>query len=377
MTDESVTPFGYLRLAGGRFDQTRGLPVASASELERYAQLVSAVARELYLRAHPRRQRVPHGFNNSFDLRLTRVEPGSQVPMLVRPVPDDDALFQHTDWHDEARQLINSALGDIGENNLVPANFPIAALKPLAQFGRSLHADERIELANSAQDPKRSTLTVETRKRIQRLAQLDELEIETVLVGQVTGLSSTPPHVDVALVNDALQRKITGTFSDPSVWEALHSNLGYGTAAPPVSLSVVVVQDRDGEIVRITDVFYAEPALPPAWSQRLRHLIELGDDWLHPGSEAPSKEIIETTEQILLATLDAEVGPPAIYPSADGGIQLEWRTDTRHIEVEVLNVGTIEALWYPLSSDADGDDRNFEGNNPDGAAEFVREAISG
>src|SRR5690606_5839883 len=104
MTSEDVSPFGYLRLAGGRFDAAEGLPVTSAAELERYALLVSTVARELYLRAHPKRQRVPRGFDQAFDLRLTRVGRGSQIPVLVRPTVNDGGLFENTDWHDDARR---------------------------------------------------------------------------------------------------------------------------------------------------------------------------------------------------------------------------------------------------------------------------------
>ncbi|MDV6303536.1 hypothetical protein R3P93_13300 [Rhodococcus cerastii] len=376
MTSNDVTPFGYLRLAGGRFEVAEGLPVVSAAELERYALLVSAVARELYLRDHPKRQRVPRGFDQAFDLRLTRVERGSQIPTLVRPVARDGGLFQNTDWHDEARRLINSALGDISKADRVPAAFPMAAIKPLAQFGRSLRANERIELANSVDDPQRAVLTTETRKRIQRLARLDELEIEAVVVGQVNGLSSVPPHVDVMVAEGAGQRRIGATFSDPSVWGSLHSYLGYGDAAPPVSLSVIAMQNRDGEIVKITDVLHAEPALPPSWSERLRNLAGLGSGWLHPGSEPPSNETVERVERILLATLDAEVGAPAIYPSGDGGIQLEWRTATRAIEVEILNAGSVDSAWYGRAGGDDGEDRSFPMDDPDGIADFVKDAIS-
>ncbi|BDQ24207.1 hypothetical protein RQN9TF_33630 (plasmid) [Rhodococcus qingshengii] len=337
---------------------------------------MTAVARELYLRANPRRQRVPRGFDETFDLRLTRVEKGSALPTLVRPITYDDGLFQNTDWHDEARRLINSALGDIGRSDHMPASFPSAALKQLAQFGRGLRADERIELADSATDPERATLTIETRRRIQRLARLDELEIETVLVGQVTGLSSTPPHVDVTITAGEQQRRIGATFSDPSVWDSLHSHLGFGDLAPPAALSVIAVQNRDGEIVKITDVLHAEPALPLSWSQRLRHLAGLDNDWLHPGSEPPSTGVIERVERILLATLDAAVSAPAIYPSGDGGIQLEWRTTSRAVEVEVLNGGSIEATWYGRSNGEDGEDQSFEVGDPDGVADFVKEAVS-
>lgn len=93
-------------------------------------------------------------------------------------------------------------------------------------------------------------------------------------------------------------------------------------------------------------------------------------------SEPPSNETVERVERILLA-LDAAVPAPAIYPSGDGGIQLEWRTSSRAVEVEILNSGLIEALWYGRSSsDEDGEGRSFHGDDPDGVADFVKGAIS-
>lgn len=376
MTSDDVVPFGYLKLAGGRFDAAEGLPVVSAAELERYALLVSTVARALYLEANPHRQRVRRGFDDGFDLRLTRVRSGSQIPELVRPVAPHDGLFPTPDWHEDARRLVNSALSDVDRANRVPATFPVRALKQLAQFGRSLQSDERIELADSDSSPDRAVLTTETRKRIQRLAKLEELEIETVVTGQVNGLSSTPPQVEVTVVEQGTQRKIVASLSDRATWDSLQTYLGYGEAAPTAALSVIAVQNRDGVIVRITDVLNIEPALPAAWSERLKHLAGLGRGWLHPGSEPPSIETVEKTERVLLSVLDAEVEAPAIYPSGDGGIQLEWRTTTRAIEVEVLNSGEIEAAWYGVTAGDDGEDREFSVDDPDGVANFVKDAIS-
>lgn len=119
-----------------------------------------------------------------------------------------------------------------------------------------------------------------------------------------------------------------------------------------------------------------EPALPPEWSEHLEHLGRLKSGWLHEGSEPPSSDTLKHTERILLAILDAEIAAPTIYPSGDGGIQLEWRTDTRVIEVELLNEGRVEAAWYGRDADEDGEDSTFSTSDPDGVADFVKDAIS-
>src|SRR5688500_7690378 len=77
---ESALPaadsFVDLRLTGGRFER-RGFPVSGLAELERLEELIETVAKALWKRDNPTRQRVPNNFTSVFDLRLIRVDPGS------------------------------------------------------------------------------------------------------------------------------------------------------------------------------------------------------------------------------------------------------------------------------------------------------------
>lgn len=376
MTTDGSVRFGYLKLAGGRFDGAEGLPVGSAAELERYAALVSAVARELYLKANQKRKRVPRGFDAGFDLRLTKVTKGSQIPVLVRPARGDQSpLFDTEDWHDDARRLINSVLAEVPTNDRGLDQFPDSAVKYLVQFGRGLRPDERIELSDSKDSPNRAVLDIGVRKRIQKLAKVEGLEVETSVVGRVNGLHSTPPSFELVVTEDGQKRRISGTYSDSAAWELLHRYMGADDTAQLVSVTAIAVQDRAGVISSIKDVLGIDLALPPEWSERLDHLGRLEPGWLHDGSEPPSSDTLQHTERILLAMLDAEIAAPAIYPSGDGGIQLEWRTDSRAIEVEILNEGPVEVAWYGRHTDEDGEDAVFSAGDPDGVADFVKDSI--
>lgn len=375
--DQGRAPFGHLKLKGGRYDQP-GLPVSSAAELERYSRLVTTVARALYLNAHPRRKRLPRNFDDGLDLRLTAVEIGSVVPVLSRRSAENAgqfALAPPADWHEQARKLINEALYEVTNANKLPAQFPRDGLKELAQFGRSLHADERIELSDSKYETP-AVLTLETRKQIQQLAQLDELEIETVLLGQITGLLSSPQRADLVIIEDDQPKKVTASYSDPTTWDALREHLGYAKDAPLASLTVVATQARDGRITNITDVLDVEFALPPEWTQRVVEVGALSEGWLEIGVEAPSKESVDRTQSVLLACVDAGFERPGIFPSIDGGIQLEWRNANRTVEVAILNSGLVEALWYGKGTD-DSDERIFDVFGADDVVEFIEGALGG
>lgn len=340
--------FGHVRLRGGRYDQP-GLPVTTAVELARYQRLVSAVAYHLYMRAHPKRKRAPRGFSESLDLRLVDVQPGSVIPVLSR-TPTSQPTLLGDDWHEQARVLINEALANINRDQRLPAGFPVEALKEFASFGRSLQDDEVIEFSGNGADV--APFTPQTRRRIQSLANLEEIEVELLVQGQVIGLHSDPQRLDVLLAAPS-NRKLVGEYTDPGMWDTLREFLGFADRAPLAALSVVARQGLDGEIRAIVDVLGIEAALPTEWADRIAELASLRKGWLDPDSDSPSRETLDVTEEFLLACVDEGLPRPSIYPSADGGVQLEWRTDSVSVELDILNSGTAHAYAFDIAGNDD------------------------
>ncbi|MGB6244095.1 hypothetical protein [Gordonia sp. (in: high G+C Gram-positive bacteria)] len=337
--------FGYMALAGGRFDAP-GLPVASAAELERYARLVNVVAKHLYLKANPTRKRVPPRFEAGFDLRISDVDRGSVVPVIVRREEQQDLFGTSDDFHERARRLINEALGHINATNALPDDFPTGALGELIQFGRGLRGNEREALGESKSEITAS-VTTETRRRVQAIAKLDELEVEVVVLGRIVGLTS-PNNVDLLMTTDSGQppKKFSTTFSDMTLWSGLQDRLGRHEHAPLTSLSVLVAQDTQQEITRVLDVLSVELTLPTEWEERVGSLAALEDGWTEPDVAKPTEAVISHVQSTLLACLDAETDRPAIYPSADGGAQLEWRGRLRTVELDLLNDGSVDVTAF-------------------------------
>jgi len=345
--------FGHIRLAGGRYESP-GLPVSTAVELLRYERLISTVAHHLYMRSHPKRKRAPRGFRELLDLRLVDVRAGSVIPVVTRARGDGDEVMIPGDWHDQARRLINEALTEVNTSLALPRTFPVQALKEFASFGRSLQDNERIELSGEGEDT--AILTPDTRRRIQSLANLKEIEVELPVQGQVIGLHSDPQRFDLLLITEG-RRKIVGEYSDPAMWDTLYGFQGYAERAPLAALSVVARQGLDGELRGIVDVLSIEAALPPEWAARINQLSRLSQGWLYPESETPSRDVLDETEDFLLACVDESLPRPKIFPSAEGGVQLEWRTPGRTVEVELLNEGTARVFALDMVAD---DDHEFE-----------------
>lgn len=66
---------------GARFNE-RTLPLEVVRDLAAYEELVTGLAKRLFLSEHPERQRVPKGFGADFQLHFERVDEGSARPLL-------------------------------------------------------------------------------------------------------------------------------------------------------------------------------------------------------------------------------------------------------------------------------------------------------
>lgn len=325
--------FGYIRMIGGRF-AAQGLPLSGAGELRRYESLVAKVAKSLYLHEHPHRRRAPRGFDAMSELRLTAVQSGSVVPVLARSEPsnlDGEILADVPDYLERSRRLINDAFRfAAAENPSVPPAFPPESLRDLAQLGRSLGADERIEFSSS-DESEPAVVNQAVRKRIQTIANLRELEVERVLVGQITGLRESPQQFDLTLADGS---KFTGTYVESETYDALQRFQGRAERAPLAALSVVAMLSQHGELIRVLDVVSVDQALPAKWAERVRVLGSLKRGWLNPDSPEVSKAALDGAEQLLFACVDEGFPKPGIFPTPEGGVVLEWSLEAVDIDVE-------------------------------------------
>jgi hypothetical protein len=83
----------------------------------------------------------------------------------------------------------------------------------------------------------------------------------------------------------------------------------------------------------------------PLLIDRLRELLSLPRDWDGFGAEPVRTEAVLTSALIVNATLSKGARFPAIIPTVEGGVQLEWRRGDRHLEIEVLSPYDIGVLY--------------------------------
>jgi len=74
---------------------------------------------------------------------------------------------------------------------------------------------------------------------------------------------------------------------------------------------------------------------------RLQSVASLPPGWDGEGSPPPTAQIVESAVGFLQYLQRDDVPLPFICPISGGGLQLEWSTDGKEIEIEFLNQQTI------------------------------------
>lgn len=319
-----------LRLSGGRFDQP-GLPLDSVHELERFGRIVAETAKSLW-KERNQGKNLPSGFGESVDLRLSRVLSGSVVPVVVRN-RQSLTLPGANDVLDDALHKVNDAFYSIVQSQWSEIDLPESALKPLRRFGVSLRKNEVFRLYGRGDHPINWTQSV----RRKYLAQVDRtaIEEEGPLVGTIRGLDSTEKTFKFVVPGSDLAT--SGKYSDDSTYGDLHA-LQRQNNDLLARLKAAYRVTSDGDLIDIANVSEVEIFVAPETPGRAR-LVELAglpEGWLD-GDEGARLDLsaLEFARDLLEEISKSTIELPRIYPTAEGGVQLEWHGPEIRAELEI------------------------------------------
>ncbi|MCX6647577.1 MAG: hypothetical protein NTY09_14635 [bacterium] len=107
----------------------------------------------------------------------------------------------------------------------------------------------------------------------------------------------------------------------------------------------------------VTDILFPKTKWFNTILQKINKLSSLPLNWDEYGAKKIGREVIIGAIQ-LLSTISQESTPePYVFPTATGGIQIEWHTEEVDLEVEVTEDGSILVVYEgPDQHDEDGDD---------------------
>ena len=198
------------RFKGGRFGD-HGLDVDVLPELIAYKTILVETAKELWRRRHPNRQRLPKNFEDSLSLKFYEIIPGSAAVPLMREIEIQDGLLPFEpppDELDEAVELVTDSVELISKNKPFPMDFPKNVIPLFSEYGRTLHADEIIELKPA----KRKTAVHYSSKERDHLVELAQTGYEDIvdLVGEIRAADLDGGNFALRLVDET---KVAGKFS--------------------------------------------------------------------------------------------------------------------------------------------------------------------
>ena len=97
------------------------------------------------------------------------------------------------------------------------------------------------------------------------------------------------------------------------------------------------------QLSRVLLLYYAELAFL-ASLRRIAELKRLPEDWDSYGSPRIQQLAVQRAVEVVSAVAMEDVRPPQIVPVSGGGLQIEWTSANRELEIEILPDGSIEYL---------------------------------
>ena len=113
-----------------------------------------------------------------------------------------------------------------------------------------------------------------------------------------------------------------------------------------------VYESRSDTVEAIPFAAWVEDILPS-----LRAIEELPPNWDSYGSPPPPRQLTADILRVLHHTEFLSAPSPAVVPASGGGVQLEWATANRELEIDFSSGGKAQYLATDLS-----DGREFEGS---------------
>lgn len=348
------------RLVGSRFDD-HTIPLELLKDIAVLEEFVIAVAKWKFVQDNGR-IRAPKGFTDPLSICLSAIKDGSAIPAIAFDYVDAAAgLFPaaNEDYFLRAVQAIGGAINAAEHNEPITDHLPTNLLGYFDRFGRGLREGEVLEFFPGQARPAR--LTKLTRRRLLLASQNEVLTDEITVRGMVSELDQSKMSFELQMPGG---RKIAAKVDAIHLDVILEATRGYRTGVK-VSVSGVGRFDRYERLHSfdvIEDAAIIETNDPLARIDELR-LLKVG--WLDGRGLVPSTAEFDWLEGFFADFYPPTLPSPYIYPTEDGGVQLEWRTGNQDLSLEIdlaglsgdlhgLNIETQQEMSEVLSLDDPG-----------------------
>ena len=361
------------QLHGERF--ARGeIPLEVLGDFVALRHMVMEVAKWKFLQTNPGRQRIPRGFAESFDLKLTGLEEGSATAVIsLVPTRSSLGFVQPLNlrYFEMARKEIVDAIDYVGQNGhlMIESRLPRKYLTYLGKTIRNLREGEYMDVST----PDRRVSARLYKKSLERLlatSQNRDLVRETTLRGSISA-------ADLDKMTFELQPAF-GSKISVAIEERYHATIMDAFNGYREGMRVIVIgtgkYSLQGRLMAVNPVTHISPLNPLDVPVRLDELRGMKDGWLDGSGRAPDHAGLEWLSRSFTSHYPSAGLLPYAYPTPEGGVQLEWSLGTNEVSIEI-DLQDRFGEWHNLDLSTDRSDvKNLNLDEPS-AWSWVAEEI--
>jgi len=356
MSNEKI--FLKPKLEGHRFDD-HTLPVNMLEDFSAFEELVFELAKKIYLEKNPSRKRVPKGFTENVYLKLSGIEEGSTIPKILiaavtsfssPTIPIQNA--ENFRYFEQAREKIFELVENVNAGKSIEIETKF--LNYFNRIGKNLEEGESIDFLNEPSSKRNIKFNKNTRRKI-LLSRNENLEYsekikENILIPSIDKKNQV---FKIEVKGIIIEYPFTKDFQE-TILTAFQE---YETKTL-ISMKATGVFNENNKLIHIEDIESMDILDPFDISVRLSELSNLEDKWYDGvDGKALNKERLELFKNYFDNYFNNDLTLPAIFPTINGDIVLEWKKDNSEISLDINLSNFNSVLFY---FDMDNDDNDFE-----------------
>lgn len=351
----SETTFLRPRLIGARFE-SHSIPLELLKNLAALEKVIIEVAKLEFLKDHPNRRRVPRGFTDGIELKLTGIEDGSAV-LEISLFADKLPLPEKKYYFERARDVIIRAIGDAEESKAIIDILPEKTLRYFDKIRRGLREDEAIEFIrpNSQFSVRLTSMVKERYADITSEQQTQYIPSTVKQLKAGTTVRGTVPEINQGDMTFQIQlfdgQQVKAPIAPQHFDAILEAFNGYKNdlrflfqGVGRFNLVKKLLEFDSIERISLLDELDI--------SAQIDDLRLLKDGWLEGQGKAPSQDGLDWLSQAFKNYYSGDLPQPYLYPTEPGGVQAEWSLDQNEITLEI-NLAEYAGYFHALHVEDD------------------------
>jgi len=326
-----------LKFVGGRFE-AGGVHLDGVAELARYQRIVRALASDIWTEEHG--SSLPTRLERYFELRLSEIGDGSFLATIdapVEPIQTEDVQ----EVIELTRERVDVLFDRITQGLRPTFGMSHETRVALGKFGSSFMNDEGFQAQTGSGSRFYGT---DQRAWVKLMLKAETRPVTGTLIGKVYALNVDAKSFLLELPNG---EDVPGSYQNHARWEDIRSLLDLPDSRTLIRLACTYEASETGEPIRVKDVevvdVFSSDANP--YTDRFAELAALNPGWIESAGERIEISAIEMARDIL-ALLPDDSPRPSLFPTPDGGVQIEWLSEAQHVELTISPEIALTAHAY-------------------------------